>query len=65
MKDPKRITPTEAKEKISSGEALLVCAYDDNPKFEKMHLQGAIPHAELKSRLHSLSKDKEIIFYCA
>lgn len=65
MIDPKRITPTEAKEKMSSEEALLVCAYDNNQKFETVHLQGAIPLSEFKSRLPSLSKDKEIIFYCA
>jgi rhodanese-related sulfurtransferase len=65
MIDPKRITPTETKEKMSSEEALLVCAYDDTQKFEKVHLQGAIPLSEFKSSLPSLSKDKEIIFYCA
>ena len=65
MIDPKRITPTEAKEKMSSEKTMLVCAYDDNQKFEKVHLQGAISLSDFKSSLPSLSKDKEIIFYCA
>ena len=60
-----RVPPEEAKQKITSGSALLVCAYDDEQKFKKNHLEGAISLAEFKSKLTSLSNDQEVIFYCA
>lgn len=65
MMDPVRISPKEAKEKMGSGTALLVCAYADEEKFKKNRLQGAISADEFKKKLVSLSKDAEIIFYCA
>jgi rhodanese-related sulfurtransferase len=60
-----RIPPEEAKQRITSGSALLVCAYDDEQKFKKNHLQGAISLTEFRSKIASLFKDQEIIFYCA
>lgn len=60
-----RIPPDETRQKVTSGSALLVCAYDDEEKFEKNHLEGAISLAEFKSNLSSIPKNKEIIFYCA
>lgn len=63
MGEPKRITPGEAHEKVKSGKTLLVCAYEDDAKFKKMQLEGAISFNEFKSKLPSLSKDQEIVFY--
>jgi hypothetical protein len=63
MGEPERITPEEVYEKLKSGKALLVCAYDDEAKFKKMYLEGAIPLNEFKSKLPSLAKDQEIVFY--
>ena len=65
MEEPIRITPDQTRQKATSGAALLVCAYDDEEKFKQVHLEGAISLSELESLLPSLSKDKEIIFYCA
>jgi hypothetical protein len=65
MQEPIRISPQEARHKVTSGSALLVCAYGNKRKFEYYHLQDAISYPEFKSRLESLSKDQEIIFYCA
>ena len=59
-----RISVQEAREKVRSNTALLVCAYDDEQKFSKMKLEGAISLASLQSRASTLPKDKEIIFYC-
>lgn len=42
MTAPVRISSAEARQKVSSGLALLVCAYADEEKFKKNHLQGAI-----------------------
>ena len=60
---PERISPSEVREKLEAGKALLVCAYEDEAKFKKMQLQGAISLNEFKSNLPSLPKDQEIIFY--
>jgi hypothetical protein len=65
MTKPIRISPQEAREKVTSGVALLVCGYDDEDKFREIQLEGAISFAEFKSKLPSLPKDQEIIFYCA
>ena len=65
MTEPIRVAPEEIYEKVKSGKALLVCAYEDEAKFKKMQLEGAISFNEFKSKLPSLSKDQEIVFYCA
>ena len=65
MSEPIRISPQEARQKVVSGQALLVCAYDDAEKFKKNHLEGAISFLELRSQLPGLAKNREIIFYCA
>ncbi len=65
MAEPERISAQEVRRKVQSGEALLVCAYDDEEKFRNLHLEGGISFQEFQSRLPSLSKDQEIVFYCA
>jgi hypothetical protein len=65
METPIRISPQEVREKVTSGSMLLVCAYDDDQKFNQMHLEGAISLPEFKSKLPSLQRDYEICFYCA
>ena len=65
MAEPERISPEEVYKKLKTGTALLVCAYDDDDKFRTMHLEGAISLGAFKSKLPSLSKDQEIVFYCA
>ena len=65
MTEPERIDVREASARLKSGTALLVCAYDDEGRFKALHLEGAISLREPRSRLGSLPKDQEIIFYCA
>jgi hypothetical protein len=60
-----RIDAREAHDHQSSGEALLVCAYDDDQKFQDNRLDGAISLAEFQRRERSIPKDRELIFYCA
>jgi len=60
-----RISPQEAKEKVEAGTGVVVCAYDDEEKFKRNHLAGAISLAAFRSRLASIPTDQEIIFYCA
>ncbi|NIP23592.1 MAG: ArsR family transcriptional regulator, partial [candidate division Zixibacteria bacterium] len=40
MSEPIRISSQEARQKVLSEGALLVCAYDDDDKFENNHLEG-------------------------
>jgi hypothetical protein len=65
MTELERVGPKEIAEKLKAGAALLVCAYDDEEKFKRFHLEGAISLNEFRSRLGALPKDQEIIFYCA
>jgi rhodanese-related sulfurtransferase len=65
MAEPTRVSPKEAREKTTSGSAILVCAYDREDKFKANHLEGAISMSDFREKLPSLPKDKEIIFYCA
>jgi hypothetical protein len=60
-----RIGPRDARSRVESGAALLVCAYDNPEKFRRNHLQGAIALEQLKGREAGLAKETEIIFYCA
>lgn len=63
--DTPRITPEEARPKVQHGDALLVCAYDDQEKCRNLHLEGAMDMQELQEKLPELDKEQEIIFYCA
>jgi len=65
MEEPRRVSPEEVRKKVNEGKALLVCAYEDEEKFKKMRLEGAISLGEFKLRLSSLTKDQEVVFYCA
>ena len=64
MAEPERITPEEAYQKLKAGKTLLVCAYEDEERFKKLQLEGAISFNAFKSKLPALSKDQEIVFYC-
>ncbi|MCK9375426.1 MAG: hypothetical protein M0P73_04670 [Syntrophobacterales bacterium] len=65
MSEPRRVTPAEIFPKVKSGETLLVCAYDDDAKFRRLRLEGAISLAEFRSLLPNLPPEREIVFYCA
>ncbi len=64
MAEPERVTVEEIYDKLKSGKALLVCAYEDEEKFKKLRLEGAISFSAFQSKLPSLSKDQGIVFYC-
>jgi hypothetical protein len=65
MAEPTRVGPEETRQKVRSGDALLVCAYHEDEKFQRVPLEGAIPFSEFSSRVPTLPKDTELIFYCA
>ena len=63
MTDPIRIKPQEVYSRVKSGEAILVCAYNDDEEYKRINLEGSIPLSEFYSRLPQYSKDQEIIFF--
>jgi hypothetical protein len=65
MAEVPRISADEAHREVASGKALLVCAYDDDDKCNKIKLEGAISLKDLQARVPSLPKDTRLIFYCA
>ncbi len=65
MADVKRVSPEQARAGVVTGAALLVCAYNDEAKFRKYRLEGAISLDEFKEKVPALDRDKEIVFYCA
>jgi hypothetical protein len=65
MPEVERISAEDARRKVQNGQAMLVCAYDDEAKCGSMRLEGAITLSELRGMLPSVPKDREIILYCA
>lgn len=58
-----RISAAEAKSRIDSSQALLVCIYDDDRFQSQAHLEGAIPMSKFMEMKPGLAKDTDIIFY--
>jgi hypothetical protein len=65
MTESVRITPENVWPRLQSGALLFVCAYDDKEKFKQMRLEGALSLSEFETKLPSLQKSQEIVFYCA
>jgi hypothetical protein len=65
MAEVPRISAEDARQKVQGGQAVLVCAYDDEAKCSSMKLEGAVSLVEFQRAQASLPKDREIILYCA
>jgi hypothetical protein len=63
MAEVERISVQDARRAVAEGRALLVCGYDDETKCGPL-LDGAMTMRALQSRLGSLPKSQELIFYC-
>lgn len=63
MADIERISAQQAHTKVMSNQALLVCAYEDDAKCKILNLEGSMSFTSFKSRVQSLPKSQEIIFY--
>jgi hypothetical protein len=63
MADIQRISVQQAHAKTKANQALLVCAYEDETKCQRLNLEGSISFTSLQSRAASLPKTQEIIFY--
>lgn len=60
-----RVTPKEIRPRIEAGDAVLVCAYEDDDRYSKHRLEGAISYIEFVARQPQINKEREIVFYCA
>ena len=65
MTIPMRVTPQEVYPRVKAGETLLVCAYPDEAKCRSLQLDGALTFQDFQTRLSSIPKNQEIVFYCA
>jgi hypothetical protein len=63
--DVERISVEEAHKKVQANQALLVCAYEDEAKCRMLNLEGSISLVNFQSKVASLPKTQEIIFFCA
>lgn len=64
MAEIRRMKPQEAQRKVQAGEALFVCAYDDEETCSQMRLEKTMTMRELNSRRRELPTTQEMIFYC-
>jgi hypothetical protein len=60
-----RASVEDAHKKVKAGQALLVCAYEDEAKCRVLNLDGSISLKSFQSKAASLPKNQEIIFFCA
>ena len=66
MPEATRVSPSYVWDKLhSSSDTLLVCAYEDAEKCRKFHLRGALDMQQFESRLLTIGKQREIVFYCS
>ena len=65
MEPIERISVENARKKVQANQALLVCAYDDEAKCRAVNLDGSISLTSFQSKVASLPKSHEIIFFCA
>ena len=65
MSEVSRISVQEARQEVAAGQALLVCAYEQNEKCDQVALEGSLSLTQFHERAPSLPKDQELIFFCA
>ena len=58
-----RIEPKDAHAHVTQGNALIVCAYDDD-RCEEVAVQNMTTRSEFEEKADDLDRDREIIFYC-
>ena len=65
MPEVTRISVQDARQEVASGQALLVCAYEDDAKCSQVALEGSLSLSRFAQLAPSLPKDQELIFFCA
>jgi len=59
-----RISPQDAHRQVISGQAILVCAFENEKTCSTMMIEKAITLTAFESGLSGINKDRPIIFYC-
>jgi hypothetical protein len=62
--DAPRISPQDAYRQVTSGQAILVCAFENEKTCSTMMIEKAITLMAFESRLSGIKQDQPIIFYC-
>jgi hypothetical protein len=62
--DAPRLSPQDTYRQATSGQALLVCAFENETTCRTMMIERAITLREFESRLPGINKEQPIIFYC-
>ena len=65
MSEINRISVQDAHEEVTSGRALLVCAYEDEEKCKQVALEGSLSLTRFQERAPTLPRNQELIFFCA
>jgi hypothetical protein len=66
MADVPRVEPSEVMKKQGSGRKMwMVCAYDDEAKCTQLRIDSALTMSQFTAQVPSLSREEEIVFYCA
>jgi hypothetical protein len=60
-----RVSAEEARRRVAEQRAVLVCAYEDESKCQRLKLDAALTLGELQARAATLPRSQEIVFYCA
>src|SRR3989442_1403001 len=63
MPEGPRISVQEAREEVTSKRALLGCRYENEEKWKKIKLEGAMSFGGVQATLPSLTKDQGFFFY--
>lgn len=58
-----RIPASKARQQVQNGNALLVCAYEDEQKCNSIKIEDSLTLKELEARLPSIAWSQEMIFY--
>jgi hypothetical protein len=65
MSDVPRVSASEIRARVKSGDALLICAYVSDEKFKAYQLEDAVSFTQFQTMVPNLAKNKELVFYCA
>jgi hypothetical protein len=60
----RRVSVPDARRRFEAGQALLVCAYEDEQKWRDAGITGSLSYAQFLTQVPKLPKSQEIIFYC-
>ena len=60
-----RISGHDARRAVAENDALLICAYDDREKCGKLGVHGSLAFPDFQQELGGISRDRELIFFCA